>query len=73
MDTKDETKMPQTKRSYVCRTYILRDVGSRGQCLGRGCHWPPDFDRSGGEGLDYAHHILTCPVGFSDLPTALNY
>ena len=44
MDTKDETKMPQTKRSYVCRTYILRAVG-----IGEGGS-DPDFGRSRGRG-----------------------
>ena len=29
--------------------------------------------RKWGAGADYAHHSTTCPAGFSDLATALDY
>ena len=46
-----------------------RPVGAGGSMA------PPDFDRSvnpiSTRGADYPHHITTGPLGFSDLPTAL--
>ena len=49
-----------------------RAVGAGGG--GAGAMVPPDFDRSvnpiSTRGLDYAHHITTCPSRFLGLPEA---
>ena len=51
----------------------IRGVETGG--TGGGADRPPDFDRrinsNSNSGADYAHHIITHPFGFSDLPTGL--
>ena len=65
--------VPKTriKKSRNC-SLISRSVASGGRG-GRAA--PPVFDRSvnpiSTRGTRYAHHVATCPPGFSDLATAL--
>ena len=59
---------------FLCCASVkyIRAVGARGA---RGRHDPLIFDKSvkpiSTKGVDYTHHITTCPSGFSALSTAL--
>ena len=60
-------------QQMLCKLHRMnRAVGAGGG--GAGAMVPPDFDRSvnpiSTRGLDYAHHITTCPSRFLGLPEA---
>ena len=64
-------RSPCATKWYVVCAKELSEPGVLGMCAMA----PPDFGRSvnpiSARRADYAHHITTCPSGFSDLPTAL--
>ena len=65
----DKNLSSLSSKLYICLDRGVVPGGTEGAMA------PPDFDRSVNpisiRGADYPHHITTGPLGFSDLPTAL--